>query len=84
LAAATYALPGPTIVSTAGTVLVPWASAAIACAPPTRKTCSSTPATTIAAATAGFASRERGGVTTTIRPTPATLAGIAFMRTDEG
>jgi hypothetical protein len=56
----------------------------MACAPPTRKTCSSTPATTIAAATDGFSSSARGGVATTMRPTPATRAGIAFMRTDEG
>ena len=56
----------------------------MAWAPPTRKTCSSTPATRIAAATAGFASSVRGGVTTTSRGTPATRAGIAFMRTDEG
>ena len=35
-AAATYALPGPTILSTRGTVAVPYASAAMACAPPSR------------------------------------------------
>ena len=32
----------------------------------------------------GFAKAVRGGVTTTGRFTPATRAGIAFMRTDEG
>ena len=36
-AAATHALPGPTILSTPGTLRVPYASAAIACAPPIRK-----------------------------------------------
>ena len=35
-AAATYALPGPQILSTAGIDAVPYAIAATACAPPTR------------------------------------------------
>ena len=35
LASATYILPGPTILSTLGIDSVPYASAAIACAPPT-------------------------------------------------
>ena len=34
-AAVTQRLPGPTILSTAGIVSVPYARAAIACAPPT-------------------------------------------------
>ena len=63
---------------------MPYASAAIACAPPTRYTCSPTPATTIAAATAGFCSSVRGGVTITSRGTPATRAGIALISTEDG
>ena len=39
---------------------------------------------TRAAATAGFDSSARGGVTTTSRGTPATRAGMAFIRTDDG
>ena len=35
-ATVTYAFPGPTILSTLGILLVPYAKAAIACAPPTR------------------------------------------------
>ena len=48
LASATYRLPGPTITSTGRIDSVPYASAAIACAPPTRYT-SSTPASAAAA-----------------------------------
>ena len=44
--------PGPTILSTRGIVAVPYASAAIACAPPTRNS-RVTPASSAAAITAG-------------------------------
>ena len=84
LASTTNALPGPTIFATAGTVSVPYAHAPTACAPPTRKTESVTPAMTSAAARPGLVSRARGGVTTCTRGTPATRAGIAFMSTDDG
>ena len=50
LASATNALPGPTILSTFGTVSVPYASAAMAWAPPTLRM-RSTPATFAAART---------------------------------
>ncbi len=55
-AAATYAPPGPTILSTRGIVAVPNASAAIACAPPTENT-RSTPAMCSAASTERIAHR---------------------------
>src|SRR6185369_3279491 len=82
-AAATYLLPGPVILSTRGTVSVPNASAAIACAPPTAYT-SLMFSSINAAATAGFSENVRGGVVTTIRSTPATCAGTTFITTDEG
>ena len=75
----TNALPGPTILSTRGIVSVPYASAAIACAPPTAHT-SSTPSAPAAAATRPAPS---GGVTTTIRSTPATCAGTAHITSVE-
>ena len=75
----TKALPGPTILSTRGIVSVPYASAAIACAPPTAHT-SSRPSSRAAAATSPAPS---GGVTTTIRSTPATCAGTAHMTSVE-
>ncbi len=82
-AAATYALPGPTILSTAGTVAVPYASAAIACAPPIANT-RSTPAIAAAASTIALRTPSGVGVTMTISPTPATFAGIAFISTLDG
>ena len=67
-----------------GTVRVPKARAATAWAPPTRITRSSRPTSTMAAATAGLASRARGGVAIQRSGTPAARAGIAFISTDEG
>ena len=84
LASATNALPGPTILATAGMRAVPKARAAMAWAPPTRKTAPSTPATSSAAASAGFSSSARGGVTTVTAGTPATRAGMAFISTEDG
>ena len=79
LAAVTHWLPGPTILSTGSIVSVPYASAATACAPPTAYT-SSMPSSR---ATASVASAGRG-VTTAIRPTPATRAGTAAITSDDG
>ena len=82
-AAATYAFPGPQILSTAGIVAVPYASAAIACAPPmvkTRVTC----ARCAAARTSVLRAPPGVGTATTISRTPATCAGIAFISTDDG
>ena len=82
-ASATYALPGPTITSTARIDSVPYASAAIACAPPTRYS-SSTPASAAAARTvSSTVPSARGGEHTTTSGTPATRAGIAVMSTDD-
>ena len=75
--------PGPTILSTAGTVSVPYASAATACAPPTRNTLS-TPATAAAASTVKFDFPSGVGATMTISGTPATFAGTAFISTEDG
>src|SRR5690348_11936867 len=90
-AAATYALPGPTILSTRGIVAVPYASAAIACAPPTlnRRTPRAArvprpdvarPASNAAAMTvaSGF------GQTTITSPTSATIAGMAVISSEDG
>src|SRR6187549_4123815 len=65
--------------STGGTVAVPKASAATACAPPTAYT-SSIPSSraTTSVASAGF------GVTTETLPTPATRAGTAVITSDDG
>ena len=81
LASATQRLPGPTILSTRGTVAVPYASAATACAPPIRKI-RVTPESAHAASTASVT--PCGGTTAMISCTPATSAGTAFMTTDDG
>ncbi len=83
LASATYTLPGPTILSARGTVAVPKASAATACAPPIVNT-RSTPAMCAAASTASLSSPRGAGTTITSSPTPATRAGMAFISTEEG
>ena len=83
LACATYALPGPTILSTRGTRSVPKASAPTACAPPIVNT-RSTPAIAAAASTIGLRTPSGVGTTITSSPTPATLAGMAFISTDDG
>ena len=82
-ASATYAFPGPTILSTFGIVSVPYAKAPIACAPPIEKI-RSTCATFAAAKTKSFLSPLGVGTTMISSWTPATFAGIAFIRTDEG
>ena len=78
-AAATYRFPGPTILSTRGTVAVPYASAAIACAPPSRNS-RETPASSAAAMTTG----SGRGQTAMMSRTPAAAAGIAVISSDEG
>ena len=83
LASATQALPGPVITSTRAMRWVPCASAAIACAPPMRQI-SSTPARCAAASTSGLVLPPGVGVTTASRSTPATLAGIAFISSEDG
>jgi hypothetical protein len=76
-------LPGPTILSTAGTVSVPNASAPTAWAPPRVKK-RSTPATAAAASTMSLSSPSGAGLTMTISATPATRAGSAFISTELG
>ena len=82
-AVATQMLPGPTILSTRGTVAVPQAIAATACAPPMVKT-RCTPQIRAAASTRSFSSPPGAGTHITSSATPATCAGIAFMITDDG
>jgi hypothetical protein len=78
-AAATYALPGPTILSTRGIDSVPYASAATACAPPIRNS-PVTPASSAANITVG----SGRGQTANTSPTPAVTAGIAVISSDDG
>ncbi len=74
--------PGPTILSTRGTVSQ--ASAATAWAPPILKT-SVTSASSAAISASGLTVPSgRGGVTTTISRTPAIRAGMAFIKMVEG
>src|SRR5205807_8861050 len=74
LAAVTYLLPGPEIFSTRGIEFVPYARAAIACAPPTRAILSM-PRTFAVANSSAFGL----GQTAAIFGTPATWAGTAVM-----
>ena len=84
LAAVTKTLPGPHSMSTAGTVSVPYAMAAIACAPPMPKT-RSTPAMSAATSTDGSGEPlGPGGVTAITSETPAILAGTMVMMAVEG
>ena len=79
LASTTYALPGPTTMSTAARPgSTPKAIAAIACTPPSAYTASA-PARCAAYSTAGWTRPSLGGVHTTTRSTPATRAGTTFM-----
>ena len=83
-ARATNMFPGPTILSTLGTDSVPYARAAMACAPPALYI-SSTPASFAATSVVAYTSPSAlHGVVMTIFSTPATFAGITFIRTDEG
>ena len=83
-ASVTYAFPGPTMTSTRGTVSVPMASAATACAPPASKI-RVAPAMRAAAATSGrMLPSCRGGVAMITSGTPASRATLAVMMTVEG
>ena len=83
-ASATKILPGPTILSTLGIISVPYASAAIACAPPTLKI-ASTPAISAATSVAGLTFPSApAGVVIIILGTPATFAGTTFISVVEG
>ncbi len=76
--------PGPTILSTLGMLFVPYARAAIACAPPTLYI-SVTPASFAATRVIGYTLPSAlQGVVITILGTPATCAGITFIRTVDG
>src|SRR3989442_15380672 len=76
--------PGPATTSTRGMLAVPYASAAIACAPPNRYT-ESTPAIWAAARMGvGTVPSGRGGVASTTSVTFATRAGITVMSTVDG
>src|SRR5439155_26162418 len=85
LAAVTQTLPGPVITSTGTHPDVPYANMAIACAPPTAYT-SSTSSSAQAASTYGSGSPVCfwGGLVTAIEPTPATWAGTTFITTLDG
>src|SRR5665811_1432983 len=84
LAAATYRLPGPAIIRHRGTVSVPYAIAAMACAPPTLNT-RYPPTRPAAASVTGFTDPSApGGTQKTISSTPATLAGIPVIKTVDG
>ncbi len=84
LAAVTHELPGPKILSTLGTVAVPYAIAATACAPPSLNTWSM-PHSRATVSTAGSASPSgRGGVQSTRTRQPASRAGTASMIAVEG
>ena len=67
-------LPGPAITSTFGTLSVPYASAAIACAPPALSM-RSAPQRSAAAMTAGCTFPPLAGVATKMCSTPAAFAG---------
>ncbi len=83
-AAVTQALPGPKILSTLGIEAVPYAIAAIACAPPTLKTVS-TPHNCAATRTAALARPSRfGGVHSTRCGQFAIRAGTASITTADG
>mmetsp|Transcript_35542 Transcript_35542/g.78871 ORF Transcript_35542/g.78871 Transcript_35542/m.78871 type:complete len:264 (+) Transcript_35542:1353-2144(+) len=84
LAAVTYWLPGPRILSTLGQLPVPHAMAATACAPPALSTWV-TPAFLAQYSTSGvMLPSGRGGVAITMVWHPAILAGTESMRVLEG
>ncbi len=77
-------LPGPQILSTLGMDSVPKARAATAWAPPTEKI-RSIPAMSAATSVIGeTAPSDCGGVAKMTSLTPATFAGIAVIRSEEG
>ncbi len=80
----TYLLPGPTILSTRGTSWVPKAKEPMAQGPPIlKRRCA--PARWAATRVAGLtAISGPGGVAAKISLTPATRAGMIFIRALEG
>ena len=72
-------LPGPTMRSARGTVRVPKAKAAMACAPPIWKTFSSPSSRAVPSTSTGGR-----GHATAMRGTRATCAGITVIITVEG
>ena len=80
-ASATYALPGPTMMSARGAPNRPKTIVATACTPPISRTMSA-PARSRAKATAGSIDSPRGGVQATTKDTPATLAVVTLMMAD--
>jgi hypothetical protein len=83
-ASLTQALPGPNSLSQAGTLSVPSAIAAIACAPPILNTLSM-PQRHAACSTAGSAlPSRRGGVHSTTSGQPASRAGTPSMSAVDG
>ncbi len=80
----TYLFPGPVILSTLGTRSVPYAREPMAQGPPNLKR-RWAPARCAATRVAGFTAISLpGGVQAMISLTPATLAGMMFMRALEG
>ena len=77
-------LPGPQILSTLGTVSVPYAIAAIACAPPILYISVAPAMDAAARMTGAIVPSFLGGVAKTILPTPATEAGMTSIRTVDG
>jgi hypothetical protein len=76
--------PGGAILSTRGTVAVPYAIAPMPSAPPAANT-RSTPAMSAATSFSGDTAPSRpAGVTMISSATPATFAGIAVISTDDG
>src|SRR5947209_10091535 len=76
--------PGPATTSTRGIDSVPYAIAAIACAPPARYTVSTWAIAAAARIASGTVPSRRGGVASTTSSTPATRAGMAVISTVDG
>jgi len=84
LAAVTHWLPGPNILSTLGTVCVPYASAATACAPPALRTADAPTMWATYITSGDTLPSGRGGVARRISRQPATCAGMPSMSAVEG
>src|SRR5947209_3144360 len=84
LASDTYWLPGPTIMSTGGRPSTPYASAATACAPPTRYTSETPSSRQVASKSRLYAPVWVGGRTTASCFTPAAWAGQTVMSRVDG
>ena len=84
LAAVTQALPGPTILSTAGMVSVPYAKAATAWAPPMAYSSSTSSRAAAASIVGSISPSAPQGEATAISPTPATKAGTTVITRVDG